>query len=453
MKKKIYYILLINLIFLGVSCQTPVEKIKYKGIDRTLCLLQHSTEEAPNNVEILFYGQSIIGGMKTNILIDSLRAQYPFANITFKHKPIGGFTIPKLIKTAEHDLYHENPDLIIFHAYGGIKEGLYDELVKNIRQNMASDVLLLDHHYVWNKPSTTLQSINEAHDRDSKAIQEIADRYDCGIVQVRDQWKQYLIDNNIEANELMGNRIDPNVHPNDQGNKLLRSFVFSKLIQEPEAIYEVQKDSIRDWHEFKSQNNLSTNFTGNWVQLITDPSKNNEVKLEVLIDGKKPSAHKSNYYISRPTSGFKSWMPSILKVSLGENLPQNEKWTLEIFDLERETNTFSFKLKGNITGADGEGNSANDFTSDSGRIKIKKEDFYIFENERIFKNETPENFKVHFSVEPIVKDVLVLNEKNNRYNVFRGLNSENHEIQINVLSGNPIIEALLINQAFLNNNE
>ena len=451
--KKSYFFLVFNLLFLSVSSQTSIEKIKFKGIDRTLCLLQQSTKDHPNNVEILLYGQSIIGGMKTNILIDSLKAHYPYANITFKHKPIGGFTIPKLIKTAEHDLYQENPDLIIFHAYGGIKEGLYDELIKNIRRHMASDVLLLDHHYVWNKPSTTLQSINEAHDRDSKAIQEIAKKYDCGIVKVREQWKRYLLENNIEANELMGNTIDPNVHPNDKGNELLRALVLSKLVEEPKDNYDIQLDSIRVLHEFKVQSNLSASYSGNWFQLTTNQLTNKDAKLKVLVDGKSPLAHRSNYYISRPSNGFKSWMPSILKVCLGETLPQEEKWTLEVYNIDRATKTFSFKLNGDITGADGQGNSAHNFISESKRIQIKKEDFYVFENERIFKNETPENFKIHFSVKPIVKDTIVLNEKTIKYNVFRGFDSKNHKIDIEIISGNPTIKTLLINQSFINSND
>lgn len=450
---RIYFFFIIPLLVLSTLYKPSVEKIKYKGIDRTLGLLQQSSIESPNDVEILFYDQSIIGGLKTNILIDSLKSRYPYANISFKHKPIGGFTIPKLIKTAEHDLYHENPDLIIFHAYDGIKDGLFDSLVKTMRSKMASDILLLDHHYVWNKPSARLQSINEAHDRDSKAIEIIAKKYDCGIVNVREQWKNYLSENNIGANELMGNTIDPNVHPNDEGNALLRSMLLAKLTETPNISYNSQVDGQRTYYENKSNDKLSASFSGNWFQIDTDKLKNNDAKIRVLIDDKSPSAYRSNYYISRPSKGFKSWMPSILKVSFGKTLPKEEKWTLEIYDINRDTNTFNFKLSGDVNGLDGVGNSKADFTSNSGRIQIKKEDFYIFQTENIFKNETPENFKINFSVIQIVGDTIILNRKQEKYNLFRSLNSDNYKIDIEVISGNPSIKALLINQPFLNNNE
>lgn len=448
-----YLFLAISLFFLSLTCQTSNEKLIYKGIDRTLGLLQQSTKDNPNNVEILFYGQSIIGGLKTNILIDSLKGQYPNANIAFKHKSIGGFSVPKLIKTAEHDLYHENPDLIIFHAYGGINDGLYDSLVKTIRRKMASDILLLDHHYVWNKPNARLDSINEAHHRDSKAIKNIAKKYDCGFVNVRAQWENFLLENNIGANELMGNTIDPNVHPNDKGNALLRSMILSKLTEKPNITYDFIADSLRTSHKFKNNNNLSASYTGNWFQIKTDRFENEDAKIMVLINEKSPSTYRCNYYISRPSKGFKSWMPAILEVTLGKTLPQEEKWTLEIFDINRETNTFNYRLVGSITGLDGEGSSENDFTSNSGRIQINKEDFYIFETEKIFKNETPENFKINFSVEQIVRDTIVLNKKEDNYNVFRSYKTDNYKIDIEVISGNPSIEALLINQPFLNSNE
>lgn len=67
--------------------ELPVKK-KYKGIERSLYLLNSSTKDNPQNFDILFYGQSIVGGMKTNILVDSLQKRFPFTTITYKHKPI-----------------------------------------------------------------------------------------------------------------------------------------------------------------------------------------------------------------------------------------------------------------------------------------------------------------------------------------------------------------------------
>lgn len=442
-----YGILLIILLF--ISCNSSFKKIKYSGIDRTISLLQQSSESSPNTIEILFYGQSIIGGMKTDILIDSLRNHYPTAIINYKHKPIGGFTIPKLVKTAEHDLYHDNPDLIIFHAYGGIKNGLYDSLIHNIRSKMTSDILLLDHHYVWNTSQDKLKAINEAHERDSKAIQKIAEKYDCGFVEVRNIWKNYLDESGYEPNELIGNTIDSDVHPNDLGNELLRKIIFSKLTEEPKKIYSTADDSLRSCYKIEHKKNIRGYFDGNRFEIKTIPEYNRNAKVEVFIEDKKPSQHRSNFYISRPSRAYKNWMPSILKVTLGETLPQQEKWTLEILDIDRESKVFKFKLNGDLTGFDGEGYSNADFTSNSGRIEILSKDFNILETDEIFKNQTPEGFKITFSVLPIVQDTLVLNQNQVRYPIFRGFKSKTHKIELNIISENPKIEKIWCYEHFL----
>lgn len=443
-----YGILLIILLF--ISCNSSFKKIKYSGIDRTLSLLQQSSESSPNTIEILFYGQSIIGGMKTDILIDSLRNHYPTAIINYKHKPIGGFTIPKLVKTAEHDLYHENPDLIIFHAYGGIKDGLYDSLVKNVRIKMSSDILLLDHHYVWDKPSEKLSAINEAHDNDSKEIKKIADKYGCAVVNVREQWKEFLKKNNIEAKELIGNSSDPDVHPNDSGNALLRNLILSKLKSQPDSIYNIKLDSLRTYYNLEDKETYNFEVSGNFFQLITDKNATGKSKIQVEIDNKRPSEYRDNYYITRPSKGYGSWMPAVLNVSFGQTFPQKENWTLKVFDINRESNTFNFSLIGDVTGFDGTGNSENDFISESRRIQIKSEDLYILQLEDIFKNETPENYKVNFSVKQIVEDTISINDGENEKMIFSGSNNKNHKIYISVISGNLLIKGILVSKPYLN---
>lgn len=429
------------------SCE--VEKIKYKGIDRTLNLLQQSSELSRTSIDILFYGQSIIGGMKTDILIDSLKHYYPYAQINYKHKPIGGFTIPKLIKTAEHDLYHENPDLIIFHAYGGIKEGVYDSLIQNIRSRMSSDVLLLDHHYVWNKPNEKLKAINEVQDIDSKEIKKISEKYDCGLVEVRKEWEDYLINNDVKPNELIGNTVDPDVHPNEFGNTLLRSIVLSKLKEQPNSVYSIKADSLRTYFKINSKNDVSSSVIGNRFELVTNTEHNDNAKIEVFIDNKRPSEHKSNFYITRPSKAYKNWMPSILKISLGEPLPRKENWILQVTDIDRKSSKFSFMLKGSVTGLDGKGHSDSDFISNSGRIKINKEDFFILETDKIFNNQTPANFKVTFSINQIVEDTILLNSKKERYTLFRAFKNGEYDIDLNIISGQPILKSISWYSPFL----
>jgi hypothetical protein len=367
--------------------------------------------------------------------VDSLQKRFPYTNITYKHKPIGGFTLSNLINTAEHDVYQENPDLIVFHAYGGIKDGLYDELIKDIRQSMTADVLLLDHHYVWNKPESKLESINKSHEFDSKAIKNIAKKYDCGFVDVRDQWKEYMQNNAITANELMGNTIDPNVHPNDKGNELLRRIVLSKFTKGKPIDYNLANDSLRSVVAFdKLSKDISLDFTGNRVVLSSN-LLGQEAIIDILIDGRKPSEFRSSYYITRPSKGYQTWMPAIRNVSLGTIFPREETWTVTLNDIDREAKTFKFTIEGSLTGFDGEGSSEADFISNSKRIKLLKDEFYVFEIEKIFRNETPEEFKISFDVEQVVSDSIVFKKNISSYMIFRGNTADKHILNIECSKG------------------
>ncbi|WP_298901108.1 hypothetical protein [uncultured Psychroserpens sp.] len=430
------------------------EDIKHTGIDRTLYLLNNSTKEQPNQVEILFYGQSIIGGMKTSLLVDSLKARFPYAKITYKHKPIGGFTIPDLTKTVQHDVYQENPDLIIFHAYDGIEDSLYDAFIKNIRKQTPADILLLDHHYVWDTPSDRLESINKSHDFDSKAIQTIAKKYNCGFVNVREQWKTHLEENTISPNQLMGNTIDPNVHPNEKGNRLLRQIVLSKFPKSDAIDYNIKEENLRiiiQPNQLDKDIEIPSTTTN--VELVLERSirKVDTCYVEVFIDDKKPSEFRSSYHIERPSKGFESWMPGISRVTLGKPFPIEEEWTITIFDMDREHQTFKFKLEGEKTGFDGEGNNTEKFLSNSKRIRINGADFNLFRIEKILKNETPENFKIKFRVNQIIKDTIKLEPDVNKYKLFRSNSAQHqaHKLKINVVGDQPNIKHLMISTPYI----
>lgn len=82
------------------------------------------------------------------------------------------------------------------------------------------------------------------------------------------------------------------------------------------------------------------------------------------------------------------------------------------------------------------GNSETDFISDSKRIKLLKEEFYIFEIEKIFKNKTPEGFKITFDVKQIVRDRVVLKDRFMSHMIFRGNAVDKHSLNIKFTKGN-----------------
>lgn len=427
------------------------EKIKYKGIDRTLSLLKNSTKETPNEVNVFFYGQSIVGGMNPKVLVESLSAKYPNAKINYKQKAIGGFQVPLLIKTINHDLYHENPDLILFHAYGGIKDTLFDNLIKNIRKKLSSDILLFDHHYRWDIPSEKLESLNKSEDFDSKEIEKIAKKYDCGFINLREQWKDYLEENNLKANELMGNTIDPNVHPNKEGNQLLRQIILKKFEDKEFKKYSYEKDSLREVIEIdKNTKHIVEEFLGNRLEVEIDKIEK-EAALEVFINGKKPSEILGTYYISRPSRGFKNWMPAITRVSFGNTFPRKEGWTIRIWNINRKTHEFKYDLNGSITGFDGQGTSLEDFESNSGRISIKHKDFLIFKIEKISKKETPNNFEINFDVKKIVEDTLKITSKKTNYTLFKGVKSSKYKLDLKILKGDVTFKKIISYKPYLSN--
>lgn len=64
------------------------------GIQRTMTLLASSTPERRNAVRILFYGQSLTKQEWTRTIADDLRARFPYADITFANRAIGGYASP-----------------------------------------------------------------------------------------------------------------------------------------------------------------------------------------------------------------------------------------------------------------------------------------------------------------------------------------------------------------------
>lgn len=456
MKDKYLYPFIFGWIFIFSACGTDESGknlIKYKELDRSISVLQNSTFENPVNFSILFYGQSIVAGLRADILVDSLRIKFPSANISFLNRAIGGFTVPHLVKTVNHDLFQENPDLIIFHAYESDNEKLLDTLIKTIRRRSSADIALFDHHFVWNINPISLIAENKRDSLQSQAIKEIAVKHGCKYIDVRGPWRKYLNDNELGANMLVGNTIDTDVHPNDRGKQLLREIILASLLEKSKIQYFSKYDLLRDEIILESKNLYKEDFIGNLGAFEVDTIMDNETRVEVLIDGNIPSTFQSSYHVSRPSIGYKSWMPALKLVKLGETFPRIEDWKLIIADIDRVNKCFTYKLEGGITGFDGKGNSEGNFISDTGRIKINKEDFYIFQVEEIIGLDTPEDFEISFSVKLIVEDTILIKPNIVRYTAFSDSKIDNHTIELNVLEGETRLNKIIVHRPYLTEDE
>lgn len=427
---------------------------RYDGIERSVALLRESTDESPNTIDILFYGQSIIGGMKSPLLVDSLKKIFPSVKIVHANTAIGGFNISSLYRTIEHDVFQHNPDLIVFHAYSGIKDGTYDSLIRKIRTRMSSDILLLDHHYIWNTNEAQLKSQNNIDSLESIAIEKIAKKYNCGYVNVRQKWRSYLLRHNLRANALIGNTVDSNVHPNEHGNKLLRDIIIEYLLNAPNKIYEPNEDMLRHTIDLNPyERTYREKVFGNLFEIMVDTIQDSFARVMVLIDDRPPSTYRSNYYISRPSVGFKSWMPMIKQVAFGETFPRVETWTMTICNIDRAEKEFDFSIEGSITGFDGRGDSKSDFISNSKRIKIQAHDFYLFDIERIIKLNTPENYEVKFNVMKMALDTPSMVPNRIKYTLFRDFEHRDRKIKLKTIQGKPKLCNLVAYSSYLNDNE
>jgi hypothetical protein len=452
MKTKYLYLIIFSWIL--ISCNSNTRKsrenlIKYKSIERSVSLLQNSTAQNPQNFSILFYGQSIVAGLRSDILVDSLRKVFPNVHFSMTNKAIGGFTAPSLIKTANHDVYNENPDLIIFHAYDDKGEIAFDSLIRTIRQRSSADIALFDHHLAWNVNPESLAAKNKRDSIQSEGIRQIATKYDCKYINVREAWKSYLDEAAIGPNILIGNTIDTDVHPNERGKKLLRDIILSSLLESMETSYSAERDSLREEISLEGTRKTKINFFGNRVEIAIDSIIDPNSQVEVLIDGNKPSSFKNSFFVTRPSIGFKSWMPALKLVQLGETRPRAEDWKIVITEMDRINKKFSYKVEGSITGFDGVGNSETDFISNTERIKINHKDFYLFRIEEIIGLQTPEDFEITFSVNALVEDVIQLKPGVNKYTVFRDFAVDEHSLSLKVIEGKRFPYKLIIYQPYL----
>ena len=154
-------------------------------IQRTLNALEKSTAANPARVRMLFYGQSIVEqGWHTNI-VRQLKERYPTAILEVENRAIGGFTSPDLIRTAESDLYPFYPDILFFHVYGSTEK--YEAIIRKVRETTTAEIVLWTSH-LEKKEAESRESIEQLlaePDGRSKAIKDIAARYGCLFVDLR----------------------------------------------------------------------------------------------------------------------------------------------------------------------------------------------------------------------------------------------------------------------------
>jgi Glycosyl hydrolases family 2, TIM barrel domain len=426
-----------------------------RNTSRTLNLLHNSTSQNRNTVKILVYGQSISEQEWWLEVRKSVISRFPEANIIMENKAIGGFAAQLLYKTVEMDVSSFYPDLVLLHDYGDNR--YYDSVLYTIRSRTAAEIAIMTDHYTGeNKWSDTMSY---------HILPAFAEKYKCDIINIRDPWKKYLKDNNLEPSTLLKD----GVHLNDYGNFLMAELVkplFTCKSKFPSDQFSLCTTFISKKDFMFRGDTLTLSFSGNKVELITEsggllPSDS----LRVLVDGKPPSAFQGCYFISRPyNDSGKKWpwqLPAMIHI--GHTKPWiSEEWTCTFTSAETPYSDFGFRIEGSVTGTDGEGKSTTDFISPSGRVIIRSGDaeqggdWHLNRSFQVCKTIVLPGDIVRWKTYSITMDYfkpMINNDKaiKNCTTLFQGIPNSQHVMQI-VKTGKdaPVISEIKIYKPYWN---
>jgi hypothetical protein len=433
----------------------PIEALFGSRIQRTMTLLATSDESHRNTVRILCYGQSIVAqGYVSRAIEKDLKQRYPFANIIVENRAIGGYTAPTLVRTAVHDLYPFYPDLVVFHVYDGHDTGELERIVSNIRRYTTAEILMWTHHFdSFGLDGTERDTIR---DQGSDFRRYLAQKYNCELVELREEWRDYLKINNIPRTDLL---ID-NIHLNNKGGALqaqfvLRHFRYNTLFPscwmntvrtyEARRPLEERADEIsftgKPWRRVgkgvvgeKANSALRLRFHGNRVDVVAFPAGDKLGTAKILIDGKSPSSFNDAYAVTRTNKNPISGRPMLNRVNLGKKLVA-EDWIINVNNISKDGKLFRFNLAGSITGSDGEGTQEKFFTSKSGRISFDPAEFTFAGAAEWYKKDFPTEVTVTFKTWLMGMDVWSPKFNQGKgvidsYTLIQGIENKGHTLEI-----------------------
>ena len=350
-----------------------------RPVQRTMKALAESTAERPAHVRILFYGQSIVGQRWHPLVVDELKRRYPTAVIEADNLAIGGFESPRLIRTAESDLYPAYPDLVFFHVYGPMDK--YEDIVRKLRETTTAEIVLWTSHLRASDCDTRekIESAARTWDVRSEKIADIASRYGCLFVDLRTKWSRMMLEKGYQPKDVLGDTV--HMKTDGPGFPAYARFLAEELVRldgtdgQREFSGRIETVPVSDPRVRKeADGSLSLAFDGNRVVAVSDGRGKGSCRLE--LDGRDVGEFAEMYYTTRPST-IVSWMPMIRHVDIAAGArPVAEDWTLTYLEgTDPLGKPLHFKVEGSVTGFDGEGWSTNDFRSTSGRAVIAQSDF------------------------------------------------------------------------------
>lgn len=401
------------------------------NIQRTMKALSESTNDRPAHLRVLFYGQSITAQAWTKTVQSNLVERFPTAHFEFRNAAIGGYVSSRLIRTADHDLYPWYPDLLFFHVYGPMDK--YEEIVRRVREHTTAEIVIWTSHInIVSKEKP--DEINTSHDERAVQIRQVAPRYDCMLIDLREKWRAHLARNQIAAKELLTDA----VHLNPAGCGLYARLIAEELLRVPElGDNPVASGSIKTIPSGApaimpgADGTWTLRFAGNRVVAVSDGKGSAGAKATLLLDGKPMGAQKDLWAISRPSLGpAKIWMPAINNISFDQP-PLDEEWTLTCLpDSLPDGSKIHFKVAGSVTGDDGEGWNTERFVSRSRRAIIQPDDWQIAWTLGYKKATLPPAFTVSWHSYPLFAPTYEPKPTGVRTVLVQGCSNQEHTLTI-----------------------
>ena len=421
---------------------------------RTMNLLQTSTPEKPNTVKILVYGQSISVQDWWLEVKKTIQNRFPNANLVMENKAIGGFASQMLSKTVEMDVSSFYPDLVLLHIYGSNQ--LYDSVLYTIRSRTAAEVAIQTDHFTGENAWSDTMSYH--------FLPAMAEKYKCDLINIRDPWKKYLNDHQLQPKDLLKDE----VHLNKYGEFLLAELIKplfeykSKFKPDPFGLCTTLLAG-KDFNFRKNQWTIP--FSGNRVDVIYQEN-GASVKAKILLDDLPPSAFQGTYFMTRPyADNGKGWpwnLPGMIQVQ-HQRPWVAEEWTCKFTQATAPYEDFSFEISGSVTGKDGSGKATEDFVSISKRVIIKKGDaemggdWHLNRSFKIMKTMVLPGDEIKWKTYSISADVWVPEQglKMNRKSIltlFQGVPNTSHVLGIIPGKGKekPPIQEIRVYRPFYN---
>lgn len=405
------------------------------NVSRTFARMARSTPQSPETVRVLFYGQSIVAqdwGRK--FVVPELKRRYPSVRFVVDNRAIPGYEAPKLIRTAESDLYPFYPDLLFFHVYGDTSK--YVEIVRRVRERTTADVILWTSHLNATEGASRkrIEKLLEHPDERSRVIRETAEKYRCMFIDLRAKWCRML----LEAGAVSQQYLKDGIHLKDSslpiyGQMICGDLPFDCVREEPNPL----AGTVRTVPA-----GTKIPFVGNRVVAIADGEAG--AVSDVYLDGKPVARDPGVWTFSRMSPGIPHCIWPLVNCVTRRTPPaESETWTLELLDgFNADGSVLPFKVSGSKTGFDGCGWNTNLFVSASGKVVIQPEDWPSFKGRWgrwTYTRQKPQaGLKAHWSDEPLFTDPYVPTNRLEEITLVQGCANGAHVLELKPRTGSPL---------------